>query len=370
MSARRAVRGASLLAVAALTSFTVLAQDLWYRSYADGVAAFKKGDYATAEAKITAALRGKDTPTARGRRVLYYSQIRDEFLPEYYLAIINQKNGNYREALRFAEAAEKYLTSSDREYASLQNARTASQTALNTTTPSPPLETPRGGTPQNAGGDTTTTRPNPVVTPSPSPSPRAAFDALVRQSRTALGERRWDDARTAAGNAKALGVDNRQADDLLKAIDVADLTAQVNTQVGAKAWPAATTAVDRLARADPSNSLVTSARTAIAAGLASDDAVRLERTGMRAFYRGNYQEALTTLSQARLDAAPAADRDRIQFYIACSNAALALLEGAGGKARLTRAQEQYRQLRTKDALFAVDRRYISPQILNSLQGRS
>src|SRR5262249_11889583 len=74
------------------------------------------------------------------------------------------------------------------------------------------------------------------------------------------------------------------------------------------------------------------------------------------------------LSQARLDAAPAADRDRILFYIACSNAALALLEGAGGKARLTRAQEQYRQLRTKDELFTVDRRYISPQILNSLHG--
>jgi hypothetical protein len=363
MSARPVASGVCRLVLVALISVTLVAQDVWYRSYRDGVAAFNKGDYRTAEAKFTDALRAKDAPTARGHKVLYYSQLRDEFLPEYYLAVINAKNGNHAAALRFAAAAEKYIGASDREYTSLSSAKAASQNALNAAAS---VDSPRGGPPPRTAGDTAPVAP----AASPSPSPRVGFDALIRQARAAVAERRWNDARTAAVSAKAMGVDNRQADDLLKSIDIEEIGAQVNARAAAREWSQATAAVDNLARVDPGNPLVASTRKTIAAGIAMDELMRVQRAGLDAFYRGNYQLALTTLGQARLDGAPALQRDRIRFYIACSDAALALLEGTNGKRRLAQAQQLYRQLRQNQALFAVDRRYISPQILSALQGPS
>jgi tetratricopeptide (TPR) repeat protein len=369
MSARHLACGATLLAVVTVTSLTLLAQDLWYRSYKDGVSAYNRGDYRTAEAKFTAALRAKDAPTARGRKVLYYSQIRDEFLPEYYLAVINAKNGNYAEALRLAQAAEKYISASDREYASLASARVASQNALNAAGVNAP-DNARGGGPSRAGGAGPS--PAPVVGPTPAAqaAARTNFDGLVRQARAALTDGRWSEARTAATSAKALGVDNRQADDLLKSVDVEEFTARVTNRVAARAWPEAAAAVENLSKVDPANPLIATTQKTIASGIAVDEVLRLERTGIGAFYRGDYQGALSALGQARIDVAPAPDRDRIRLYIACSNAALAILEGANGKTRLQRAQELFRQLRPNQDLFAVDRRYISPQILSALQGRS
>jgi hypothetical protein len=338
-----------------VVSQTIRAQDVWYRSYQDGVEAFNRADYAVAESKLTAALNAKDSPKTRGRSVLYYSQIRREFLPEYYLALIKFRQGQFQDALRFAHLAESYIKTGDKEFATLAAAKTGAEKAL---------------TPTVAKADPPVVSPPPTPPVTQPPAGRVEYDNLIRDARNHAAAQRWDEARTAASRAKALGVDDRQAEDVLRAIDVQALARQLSAQLNARAWSNATPLVERLSSLEPSNPLVASAREAIASGLAVEEASRLERAGISAFYRGNYEQAVTTLQQVRVEVAPAVSRDRVTFYIACSNAALALLEGNKGKVRLERAQQLFRPLRAKQDLFAIDRKYISPEIIRALQGSS
>lgn len=95
---------------------------------------------------------------------------------------------------------------------------------------------------------------------------------------------------------------------------------------------------------------------------------RLERPALRTFYAGDYEQALEMLQRIPLEKAPAIARDRILFYMACSHAALALLEGPQGNSRLQKAQEFFRQSQRHQTPFTVDRSYISPRIIGALEG--
>lgn len=187
----------------------------------------------------------------------------------------------------------------------------------------------------------------------------------MSDANASLRGQRFANARDSATRARDLNVDNRQADDLLRRINVDEVTTQLNAQLGARAWTAAAPLVDRLASLDPNNAAVRTARETIARGQARDQADRLERDGLSAFYRGNYQQALAVLSKVP----PDLSTPRVFLYMACSNAALALLEGDDkGQARLQRARELFRQARPQQNTFAVDRKYISPRIIRILDG--
>ena len=90
----------------------------------------------------------------------------------------------------------------------------------------------------------------------------------------------------------------------------------------------------------------------------------LERSALRAFYSGDYSQALALLGDARLKAV---ETPRRLFYEACSNAALGLLEGPEGEARMLTARAEFARANGLGASFAVDRRYLSPRILAALR---
>src|SRR5262245_4495963 len=107
------------------------AQYLWYRAYQDGVRAYNAGDQATAQSKLLESLSNRSAPTARGRSVLYYGQLRGEFLPEYYLALVAAKAGRWNDALKYAAAAQNYVRQGDPQYQLLMTARGDAERALN-----------------------------------------------------------------------------------------------------------------------------------------------------------------------------------------------------------------------------------------------
>src|SRR5438874_10600142 len=58
-------------------------------------------------------------------------------------------------------------------------------------------------------------------------------------------------------------------------------------------------------------------------------------------------------------------RSRVLLYMACSTAALALLEGAKGTARMQQARELFQQAQPNTNAFTLDRKYISPEIMRA-----
>jgi hypothetical protein len=341
-----------------------MAQDLWYRSYQEGVKAFKSGDFVTAEQKLLAARNNKLAPRERGRKVLYYSQIRDEFLPEYYLAMTYAGLRRWSDALKFAGEAEKYLKNGDPEFQRLAAARVEADRVLNppvlaanSTVPSPAPPSPSSASSNSTPAQVQ--RPNQPVE-DPAAASRRNFDRLLADATRFGAAGQYAEARQAASQAKALGVDNSRADALLKATDIQDMQSQINTQLRARAWSAAGSLADRLAGLDPANPAIRRARQEAARGLAVDEGKRLERDGLMAFYRGDYQRALDTLGKVAADV----KTPRVAFYLACSTAALGLIQD--DKSKLQRAHELFQQARPKDNPFTVDRKYISPSIIRVL----
>jgi tetratricopeptide (TPR) repeat protein len=334
------------------------AQDLWYQAYTAGVQAFNRGDLVTAERKLTDALNAKNASPARGRKVLYYSQIRDEFLPEYYLAVVLARQGKYAEAIAFANKAEPYMKG-DRDYAKLVAARTDAERGLKPPVvaevrpPPPPPPPPVTTIPPSTG---------PTAEELRAAAARGNFDRLFGEATRAAAAGRWADARLSANQARGLGIDNKRTDDLLKTIDVQDLTAQLNARLASRQWQAAQALVARVAGLDPANTAVVEGRQRIARGLADDG----ERGGLGAFYRGQYQQALDILNGVPADIRT----PRIVFYMACSNAALGLLDGPKGRGRLQSARDLFKGIRPNLSGLTVDRRYISPTIIRALEGVS
>ena len=59
---------------------------------------------------------------------------------------------------------------------------------------------------------------------------------------------------------------------------------------------------------------------------------------------------------------------RVLFYMACTNAALALIEGAQGAERLQRARALFQKSEPRTNPFTDHRQYISPRIIRALEG--
>ena len=97
------------------------------------------------------------------------------------------------------------------------------------------------------------------------------------------------------------------------------------------------------------------------------EADRLARAGLRAFYRAEYDKALEAFSRIPKSASGGLPRERVVFYMACSTAAMALLEGAKGRPRLQQARELFQQSQPDRNPFTLDRKYISPEIIGALE---
>lgn len=252
---------------------------------------------------------------------------------------------------------------------------------------------------------------NPTATALVGQITRAMSDQLLADARSAFGAGRFDDAASAATNARELGVEVPRADQLLREIDVERLLVGAATSraagqlaaarssateardkasvagftAGARAvarandiiglvtaeeeyaaamdkgdGTGAQAALGRLRQLDPKNARLTVYARAVSELVNGD----VQRLALRQFFAGNYQQVVTMLTPlaGRADAAP-----RTLFYLACSQVAILLSQGRTDAEALRPAREQFNRVRAQLGTLTADRPFVSPRVLDALE---
>lgn len=303
----------------------------WYQAYSDGMRAFQQGNWQAAIDSLEAAKRaGAPKP---GRRVPFYGDVYNDFMPDYYLGIAYVNLKKYAEADRAFEAvrASGVIGPKDREYQQFDaQAKVAkSQLVLANAAPAAAVPTAAAGNaPANAPNTAAPTASQTPAYQPPAPVqqnvPLPTVQAPVAQP-PPVGT-----AAAAAGSARAR--EEARARDTARANAAAPLASQ-----GASPNRPNQGVMGRvIAPAD-------------------------EQAAIAAYLSGQYDQAATLLAGAESGfvATP-----RAIFYLACSRTALAIL-GQADAAALDRARALL--ARAGDpAQFAADQRYVSPRVLRML----
>jgi hypothetical protein len=186
------------------------------------------------------------------------------------------------------------------------------------------------------------------------------FEADMSSARTALDANRFSDARKAVSDARLLNVDGKAVGELSRNIDVRDLAKQLETLMTSKSLAAMPPVISKLESLDPHNPAIFSARSLLTS-VAGDD--QKERLGIGQFYRGEYADAVTALTSLSTGVRP-----RVLLYLACSKAALALIERDPQKRKTLEqeARQHFAHVRDQRAAFSTDLRYVSPSIIQIL----
>lgn len=410
MAALNRARTAGLLLLAATVfSPTVCSADPWYESYAGALKAISSRNWATAEAKLKAAI--KDGP-APGRGVKTYGVRFTDYVPGFYLGVVYFNQQRYGEAL---EELLKVQTTSlvkkgDPEYqqmldmVELASLRVAAgrkpnegqkeaetlirfardllaQDSLDEARKA--YESAKQKDPANSGlsalGEAIAKKESERKTRADEEvkkrdaARRAELDGLVETGRQLLAGRRYRELRDAVARGRSTGLNDPRLDEFLASADFAEGLAELSGLVTRKEWDAAKQKAAVLASRNASDlelqrlrSLIekqpaTEATTKATAGSGLHE---LEGKALRAFYSGRYQAAADILSEL---AAGNGRSARVLFYLACSNSALGLLSGKDGETLVAKARQQFAEARKLDPAFTPAGRLVSPRIIAALQ---
>src|SRR5215475_3153709 len=137
----------------------------WYQAYADGRRAFQQGNWQGAIDSLEASKRAGGAPRP-GRRIPFYGDVYDDYIPDYYLGLAYFNLKQYAAADRALDAvrASGVIGPRDREYAQLDQQSKAAKVALQAANPPVQQQTPTNTPPANAAN---TNAPTPNVTPPP-----------------------------------------------------------------------------------------------------------------------------------------------------------------------------------------------------------
>lgn len=328
MIARRILLASTWLML--LVTSSVAQQRLWYQLYDEAIQHVRSSDWGPAETKLKQAQ--KDGP-APGRTVLRYGMLRDDYFPDFYLGVVYLNTNRPKEAVQaFQQARAQKLNVQDREFVTIADFEARAQRDAqrlagnggekpipNLVDPGPATTNPGTTTPTGTG-TTATTGTGKVEPPAPVTLDLGAErKRLEAQFEQALQKRNVPTARQVLGELQKVVTDQKV---------VAAYSARVNT-------------LDREIRLSAS-----------------------ERTAMRAFFTGNYQQAVSAINAVENELG--APSPRGYFYRACGLAAQALrTPQVDGKA-LTEARRQYAEAMKSRQVIAPDRRYVSPRILQAL----
>jgi hypothetical protein len=188
------------------------------------------------------------------------------------------------------------------------------------------------------------------------------FAALLATAKQAFDANRLSDARAAVVSAKALRIDSGQLDDLDAKITIRDLSGRIDTMVAAGTVQGLSPLVEQLAAVSPRDPAIAKAQTFIAGHLGE---AAKERLGLSEFFRGRYESAAGTLAQI-----DDKDRPRARLYLACAQAALALVESDDKRKKQLEsdARQTLNSVRARvGRLTPDDLRFVSPSILHLLQ---
>ena len=295
----------------------------WYQAYADGKRAFDQKNWQAAVDSLEASKRaGAPKP---GRKIPFYGDVYDDFLPDYYLgmAYVNLKQYAQADRAFAAVRASGVIGPRDREYAQLETQATVARNGLQTQEVA-----------QNTPASTGTSAGAPAAAP-----PTAAIVPPPVQQQP---------------SANAAILPGAQGQPATTGLPPAQVPIQTSPRPPAAAGNAAANikrpgTVPQVPRPSP----------AVADPSIPFDPATNEREAIRLYLSGQYADASNRLARAGAGATP-----RELFYLACSRTALAIL-GQGGTPAIDDAKSLVARAGSPDQ-FAADRRYISPRVLRML----
>lgn len=318
MIVKRLVLVATLLML--LVTSIAAQQRLWYQLYDEALQHVRRSEWVQAETKLKQAQKEGPAP---GRTVLRYGMLRDDYFPDFYLGVVYLNTNRPKEATQaFQQARSQKLNLQDREFVTIADyearaQREAQRLAVND--PAAPLKPTDNPVPGPGPGSPAPVPASPVPA-APVPDPGAERKRLEAQFEQALQNRNLPTARQVLGELQKAVTD-------LKI--VAGYTARVAT-------------LDREIRLSAS-----------------------ERSAMRAFFAGNYRQAVAALNAIEQEiGGPLSPRG--YFYRACGIAAQALSAPQADSKALSEARRQYAEAMKNRQVIAPDRRYVSPRILQAL----
>jgi tetratricopeptide (TPR) repeat protein len=341
---------------------TAAQEPTWYELYDQAIKHIQQGEFDQAETKLQRAQKEGPAP---GRGVLRYGSQRTAFFPDYYLGIVYVSTGRPQQALAaFERARNANLNTRDGEFRAITTFEAQAKTALARAdggAKPPPVTVP---------GPAVTAPPpaTPPATSNPAPVPTAdyakQFADTLTQARAQLAQRNFDAAEQTASSARDLAIkytlttERPRADELLKEISGGRLAARVEAALERRDAAAARQALNVLAAAEPTYR-ADALRTRVDALEREVRSSTLQRSAVRAFLTGNYEQAVTLLEEA---AGVAALPPRALFYRACSLAALAAASpDPASDPRLPAARRTYASAGS-DSQFREDLRYVSPKV--------
>jgi tetratricopeptide (TPR) repeat protein len=282
------VRATFVVVVALLVAATATAS--WYDDYDAGIKAIRGGNWATAIAKMTAAINAKPNENDKERT---YGAIFINYHPYYYRAVAELNAGRYQAAL---DDIEKTSGPGEIDLGSIETLVQRIKNKMDTSTPAPPTPTPPAPVP-----------PTPAP-PSMDAALRRRATAAVNEARQKLNEARGRNAGssqyTSALNAfTALNSRNSAAqtnDDLNRVINDADNVGLLADAVIAPVpvpptpvppTPVPPTPVPPIKKPKPDDGT----------GLVLGEAQRRVRSALESYFNGDFDEATSALQRLSQD---------------------------------------------------------------------
>jgi hypothetical protein len=325
-----------LIALLILMSVPFSAQERrdWDDLYRDGIALVSKKEWKQAEDVLLRAMKA-GPPSGRNaiRRGVFG---RDDYFPEFYLGIVYLFTNRPLEAqTQFQIARKRGVNLKEREFAALPEYEVRAKELVDV--------------------ETTT---------------RAAadrgqqFKRLLGEAQKLLAAARYEEAETAARQARDLNVDDSAAEAMLQNVLKARSTSRL--QDALKRNPSLPELRRLLAEYDNTGAPLDELRSRIEAAEATDRRNVAERAAMVAFYSGNYSQAINALGEAEKALALTT---RGQFYRAVTLATQATRGKTVNQGLLQRARNAWQTASREPDAFRADLKYISPDIIRQLEGK-
>jgi hypothetical protein len=298
----------------------------WYQAYADGKRAFDQKNWQAAIDSLEAAKRARAPKP--GRRIPFYGDVYDDYLPDYYLgmAYLNLRQFMQADQAFAAVRASGLIGPKDREYAEFQRQTAAVTAGLreSATVAQNNQAPPAGNTPPPVANNPPAASTTPAAAPNPGP---VAINTLPANLPT-------------------------------QQLPATQPTVPAGNAGGASSGRQPTSTVPPGPARGGRNSAGSSTITPPIKGPVSP---RAEEDAIRAYLSGQYDQAAALLNTSVQG--PGAT-PRAFFYLACSRTALAIL-GQGSSADVDGAKQLLARA-GNPAQFAEDRRYVSPRVLRML----
>ena len=377
------------------------AQPAWVIAYEQGVEAFNRGNDAVAETKL---LEARERGPRQSRKASFGGLNLAPFIPDYYLGLIAARTGRHAEGIRLLEGALAQGLISQREEREFQLANAAITKAREDAArvaAEPPVWQAEFQRAMYAADQALKDKRFVDARVSANSARASAKDArsqtelgalerrivaeegaqAVEMARQAISRGNDTEAQAQIQRLSALNPQHPGLAQLRS--DLADVRRRGEEQIAGRARTAlasrnaaaAGQEIARLAAANPQHPALAALRNELASldastkpdasAIAAADATRrrtaAEREAVLLFHRGDYAGA-----RQRLQAFPETPSPRMHLYLACSQAALAILNNDTSLAAA--ARRTYALARPNADQFATDLRYISPTIVKLLNG--